>query len=263
MPNAAVTMAISIRSLPSRAFPVITSTAWPTLSTRALNTGESLHSFGIGPDVAQELARQSLTIGEYYSRLNAFSAERNAGTLRLLKARVRPRVWIVVPGDDLKNTPYRQQSPQGTRSRLDIDKIAEFLDNKENESAYLNDWRARRNDMAYLMRILDVRLFEMPANGALAAVRCYGEAGAKANLQKKSEAPENCAEVFERIRLGQAIIDPSAVLSLRVRDTAAEMAKEYMAIQQLAGKGDAMLNKAVAMALRDLFEKGHSCRGAE
>lgn len=167
------------------------------ITTRSLNAGENLESFGIGYDVAHELARRSDTIGEFYSRLNAMSAERNASTLRLLKTRVRPRVWVVVPGDDLKELDRTVSNlTQGTRNRIDIDKIAEFLDNKENESAYLTDWRARRADMAYLMRILDVRLFELPPNAALAAIRCYGDEKSKVNLKKKNETADNCAEVF-------------------------------------------------------------------
>lgn len=226
------------------------------LTTRSLNSGENLESFGVGGSIAQELARESSTIGEFYSRLNGKSAERNASVLRLLKARVRPHVWIVVPGDDLKELDRTISAlTQGTRNRLDIDKIAEFLDNKENTSAYLNEWRVRRADMAYLMRILDVRLFELPPNAALASLRCYGEESTKAGLQKKTETSDNCAEVMSRVRLGQAIVDPESPLTLRVRDTSEEMAKEFMAIQQLAGKGDEALNKAVALALSNFLQR--------
>jgi len=226
------------------------------LTTRTLNAGENLEAFGVGSTIAQDLARESNTIGEFYSRLNAKSAERNAGVLRLLKARVRPHVWIVVPGDDLKELDRTISSlTQGTRNRLDIDKIAEFLDNDQNKSAYLTDWRSRRADMAYLMRILDIRLFELPPNAALAAVRCYGEAGTKAGLQKKAETADNCADVLSRIRLAQALVDADATLTLRVRDTSDEMAKEFIAIQQLANKGDKALNKAVALALADFLSR--------
>jgi hypothetical protein len=228
-------------------------------TTRALNAGENLEAFGVGSSVAAELARQSETIGEFYSRLNARSAERNASVLSLLKARTRPHVWVVVPGDDLKELDRTISSlTQGTRNRLDIDKIAEFLDNEENKSAYLTEWRARRADMAYLMRILDVRLFELPPNAALAAIRCYGADSTKAGLQKKNETADNCSDVFSRTRLGQALLDPDAPLQLRVRDTSDEMGKEFVAIQQLAAKGDKALNKAVALALSEYLQ--HNAR---
>lgn len=94
------------------------------ITTRSLNAGENLESFGIGYDIAQDLARKSETIGEYYSRLNAMSAERNASTMRLLKARVRPHIWVVLPGDDLKELDRTVSSlTQGTRNRIDIDKM--------------------------------------------------------------------------------------------------------------------------------------------
>lgn len=225
------------------------------ITTRALNAGENLESFGIGSDIAHELARASSTIGEFYSRLNARSAEKNSETLHLLKARVRPHVWIIVPGDDLKELDRTISSlTQGTRNRLDIDKIAEFLDNKNNESAYLHDWRARRADMAYVVRILDVRLFELPPNAALAAIRCYGDPATKRGLQKRVETDENCADVFTRIRLGQALLNSESPLSLRVRETSSEMAKEFVAIQQLANKGDKLLNKAVGTAIERFLQ---------
>lgn len=225
-------------------------------TTRALNAGENLEAFGVGSSVAEELARQSETIGEFYSRLNAKSAERNASVLRLLRARTRPHVWVVVPGDDLKELDRTISSlTQGTRNRLDIDKIAEFLDDEDNKSAYLTDWRSRRADMAYLMRILDVRLFEFPPNAALAAIRCYGAEATKTRLQKKNETADNCADAISRARLGQALLNPDAPLQLRVRDTSEEMGKEFVAVQQLAAKGDKALNKAVALAFTEYLRR--------
>ncbi len=226
------------------------------ITTRALNAGENIESFGVSLEVSREFVRQSETIGEFYSRLNAFSSKRNASTLRLLKARIRPRIWIVVAGDDLKELDRTVSSlTQGTRNRLDIDKIAEFLDNDNNESAYLNDWRARRADMAYLMRILDVRLFELPPNAALAAIRCYGDDKTKSLLKKKTESETNCVDAIGRVRLGQAFIDPESPLSIRVRDTSEEMAKEFMAIQQMAAKGDKALNKALSIAIENYISR--------
>jgi len=226
------------------------------LTTRALNAGENLESFGIGYGLAKDCARNSETIGEFYSRLNSLSSERNASTFRLLKTRIRPRVWVVVAGDDLKELDRTISNlTQGTRNRIDIDKIAEFLDNDKNESAYLNDWRARRADMAYLMRILDVRLFELPPNTALAAIRCYGDDNVKTNLKKRSESADNCADAVSRVRIGQAFINPESPLTIRVRETSDEMAREYIAIQQLAAKGDKSLNKALGIAIEDYINR--------
>jgi len=225
-------------------------------TTSSLNAGESLESFGVGSGIANDLARQSNTIGEFYSRLNAASAERNASTIRLLKARVRPHIWIVVPGDDLKELECTISNlTQGTRNRLDIDKIAEFLDNKNNQSAYLTDWRARRLDMAYLMRILDVRLFELPPNAALAAIRSYGDSAIRESLQKKTESADNCGNVIGKVRLGRALLDAETPLSFHGRETSEEMTKEFMIIQQLAGKSDKSLNKAVANALESFIQR--------
>jgi hypothetical protein len=235
--------------LPKESFAVVAD-----ITTRALNAGENLESFGIDISTSNEIARMSETIGEFYSRLNGFSAERNSNTYSLLKTRIRPRVWIVVPGDDSKELDRTISSlTQGTRNRIDIDKIAEFLDKKDNESAYLHDWRARRTDMAYLMRILDVRLFELLPNAALASVRCFGSEKAKGELKKRNETQENCSEALSRARVCQAIINPEESLSIRIRETAQEMANEYMVIQQLAAKGDNSLNLAVSEAIKSFL----------
>ncbi|WP_294671337.1 hypothetical protein [uncultured Fluviicola sp.] len=226
------------------------------ITTRSLNAGENLESFGIGSETAMQMARESETIGEFYSRLNAYSAQRNSQTYNILKTKIRPRVWIVVPGDDSKELDRTVSSlTQGTRNRLDIDKIAEFLDNKDNKSNYLNDWRKRRNDMAYLMRILDVRLFELTPNAALAAVRTYGAEKIKTDLKKKTEKIENCIETIAKTRVGQAILNPEESLTFRPRETADEMAKEYMTIQQLAAKGDNALNLSLSEALKEFLLK--------
>lgn len=224
------------------------------ITTRALNNGESLEAFGIARTTAESLIRESDTIGEFYLRLNGYSASRNSQALQFLKERVRPRVWVVLPGDDLKELDRTISNlTQGTRNRIDIDKISEFLDDQDNDAAYLNDWRNRRADMAYLMRILDVRLFELPPNASLAAVRCYGAPEITKNLRKKSESPEACNDILSKTRLGQALAEPDATCSVRIRDTSDEMAREYMAIQQLAAKGDTLLNKAVGSAIEKYF----------
>lgn len=225
------------------------------ITTRSLNSGENLDSFGIDKSTANEMARISETIGEFYSRLNAFSAQRNSKTYTLLKTRQRPRVWIVVPGDDSKELDRTVSSlTQGTRNRIDIDKMAEFLDNPENQSAYLTDWRARRADMAYLMRILDIRLFELFPNASLASVRCYGVPKVKTALKKKIETKENCLESISKTRLGQALINPEKTLSINVRETSTEMANEFMTIQQQAAKGDNSLNLAISEAISHFLE---------
>jgi hypothetical protein len=229
------------------------------ITARALCNGESLDGFGISRDTADDFARNSDTIGEFYSKLNAHSASRNADTLTFLKERVRPRVWVVVPGDDLKELDRTISNlTQGSRNRIDIDKIGEFLDDKRNESAYLSEWRERRADMAYLMRILDVRLFELPANAALAAVRCFAPEAQKAGLKKQTEKPETCTEVFRATRVGQALVSPNEPCTVRIRDTTDAMAKEFMVVQQLAAKGDTTLNRAVAEGLRVFLHDSES-----
>jgi len=231
------------------------------ITTRALNNGEGLESFGLSRDGVVTHVRDAETIGELYSKLNAESARRNADTLSYLKERVRPRIWIVVPGDDLKELDRTVKTlTQGTRSRIDIDRLCEFLDDESNKSAYLSEWRSRRADMAYLMRILDVRLFELPPNAALAAVRVYGSGPHKSGLKKKTERAETCTDILGRTRLGQALLDPDSGANPRIRETSREMAEEFMAIQQLAAKGDAGLNKATAFALHN-FLVSHSKKG--
>jgi len=225
------------------------------ITTRALNSGEGLETFGLGSAEVDAHVRDSETIGEFYSKLNAESAKRNADTLTFLKERIRPRIWIVVPGDDLKELDRTAKTlTQGTRSRVDIDRLCEYLDDETNKSAYLSEWRNRRADMPYLMRILDVRIFELPPNASLAAVRCHGQDKHKAGLKKKTEKSEACVEIVGRTRLGQSLLDPDSGFNPRFRETSREMAEEYMAIQQLAAKGDAGLNRSLGVAIDDFLK---------
>jgi len=146
------------------------------LTTRNLATGQSLETFGLTEEIVSPLISDSETIAEFYSRLEAKSAEINETYKDILKEKVIPHIWVLVGGDNNQDLNLTVSTlTQGTEKQIDIDRVIKFLDDPSNDSAYLKDWQARRQKVAFILRRLDVRLFELPSNAALAAVRLFGD----------------------------------------------------------------------------------------
>ena len=115
------------------------------LTTRNLAPGQTLETFGLTKDVAHSLISESETIAEFYSRLEAKSAEINDLYNDILKEKVLPRVWILVGGDNNQDLNLTVSTlTQGTEKQIDIDRVLKFLDDPTNNSAYLKDWQKRR-----------------------------------------------------------------------------------------------------------------------
>lgn len=156
------------------------------LTVRSLR-GQSLEVFGLTSHEVKPLAAKSETISEFFSLLEAGSAEINGFYKDLLKERVIPSVWILVGGDVSKDLNLTVATlTQGTQKTVDIDRIVRFLEDPSLDAAYLKEWKNRRSRIAFILRMLDVRVFEMPPNVALAAVRAYGDDEIKKHLKLPS-----------------------------------------------------------------------------
>lgn len=180
---------------------------WDTadLTARSLNS-EGLESYGLAkPEVTSEIAAAE-TIGEFYSRIEAKAAEKIQSYAKVLQGKLLPRVWILLPGDDSVEIERTVRTlTQGTQNRIDADRICEYLDDESNKSAYLSEWRTRRKNAIFLLRQLDVRLFELSPNASLAAIRCYGNDSLRERLTKRTESESNAVESIRKMRFYQSL----------------------------------------------------------
>jgi hypothetical protein len=94
---------------------------------------------------------------------------------------------------------------QGRERQIDIDSILSFLDEEEQNRAYVRDWKKWRGDAAFLFRRFDVRVFEFPANAALAAVRIFGDGAAKKPLKLKSMGRATGLEAISKLPFVRAL----------------------------------------------------------
>jgi hypothetical protein len=221
------------------------------ITTRSLNGGQSLEAFGLGAEVASPLIRQAETISEFFGLLEQKSQDNNEAFDRLLKARTIPSVWICLLGDDTKELNLTVATlTQGTQKQIDIDRFIAVLDNPDLDAAYLKEWKKRRSEIAYILRRLDVRLFEVSPNVALAAARAYGDATVKAKLKRPGGKPADAIEAAKKARFIQALTGLPATNVSKLRAATADTANEYRRIQSLAGKNDKALNKALAAVVQ-------------
>lgn len=219
---------------------------------RSLNNGESLDSFGITKEISDDLLSKCNTIGEYYSLIESVAIDINEKTWKILEQKVKPKIWILLPGDSSTELDRTVKSlTSGIDSKVDIDRMCAYLDDDSNTSAYLNDWRKRRSDAGFLFRFLDVRLFAVSPNLALSAVRVFGEDESKSPLKKQSEAKNICIDSIKRSDFYLALTGQTDSSKRSVRSTKEDTQHEFIRLQQSAKSKDKLLNKAIASALEE------------
>ncbi|MFS4418768.1 ATP-binding protein [Maribacter sp. 2307ULW6-5] len=223
---------------------------------RSLNNGESLDSFGITKEITDGLLKDCTTIGQFYSKIEDVAIQINEKTWKILEEKVKPKVWVLLPGDTSKELDRTVRSlTQGIDSKVDIDRMCAYLDDDSNKSAYLNDWRKRRVDAGFLFRFLDVRLFSVSPNLSLSAIRVYGSESTKSSLKKKSEAKKICHDLIRRSDFYLALLGKTDSSKRSVRATKEEAQAEYLRLQQNAKSGDKELNKAISKALEEVLKE--------
>jgi hypothetical protein len=220
------------------------------VTTRSLNGGQSLEAFGLGPGVAAELLPSAETISQYYGNLEAKSQQLNNKIGDTLKERRVPAIWILVSGDDVRELSLSVANlTQGTEKRVDIDRMISVLDEDDSSSGYLGDWRKRRDQIAFLLRHLDVRIFELTPNVALSAVRAFADNSIRSHLQKKKDSRSNAVRAVQGARFFQTLAGTPQGKASTIRAATQEARKEYRRIQKLASSSDKALNKALAKAI--------------
>lgn len=217
-------------------------------------TGDGLDAFGVTADVAKKMLAECETIADFFSAVDLSAETQREHTWSILKARVRARLWVLLPGDlPSAIRPTVSSLTQGTRNRIDIDLVAEFIDQPDNKAIYVTEWRTRRAAMAHLLRATDVRLFGLPPNVSLAAARAFGDESVKSKLKQKSMNIEDAKATMKASKLYKTILAEAGLSTTPYaganRDSE-ETANEYRRIQSLAAKGDGQLNKALGSLIK-------------
>lgn len=221
-------------------------------TARSLSGGRSLEAFGLTRQSSDDLVRDSSTISEFYTRLEQRSAEINQTYQDILKDRPIPRIWILVAADDSRAIDLTVATlTQGTERRIDIDRLCEFLDNPNLDAAYLKPWKARRDQLAYLMRLLDVRLFELPPSYSLPVIRAFGDADLRSTLKLQATKESVALDTLENARFFRHLLGDDPGRTAISRATADEAQNEYLRAQQNASKDDKPLNRALAAAISE------------
>jgi len=228
-------------------------------TTRNL-TGDGLDTFGVTLEVAAGLLAGTETIADFFNAVDLFAENQREKTWSVLKSKVRARLWIVLPGDVpsvIRSTVL--SLTQGSRNKVDIDLLAEFIDQPEDKAPlYVSEWKTRRSAMAHLLRAIDLRLFELPPNVSLAAIRAKGDPAVREKLKQQSinfddaKAGMRNSKLYKEIETEIGVTTtPYAGASKDVEETS----NEYRRIQALAAKGDKSLNKALGELLSDCLKE--------
>ncbi len=222
-------------------------------------TGETLETFGVTRAETEDILIDSSTIGTFFALLEEYASATRERTWEILREKVKPKVWILVSGDDeryLEGTLARLS--QGTKARIDIERILTHLDDPQKQANYLTEWRNRRKDVAFILRTLDVRILPVPPNVALAAVRGFGTAKIQGPLLKKTDRKDNCCETLMKSRLYKSILEDLGAAPqphISGKPHGKKVADEYNRVQRTASITDKPLNRALGKALEYALRK--------
>jgi len=213
-----------------------------------------LEAFGVTVEIASSILSNCQTISDFFAAVDDAAEHVRDDTWSVLKAKVRTHLWVVLPGDDIKIINSTTSAlTQGTRSRIDVDLIGEFIDRPDNDSIYVADWKKRRGSLAHILRAVDVRLFGLAPSASLAAVRSFGSKELKAKLKQPATNLESSKKAMRATRLYKAILGELGVQTAPyagARAISAETVQEFARIQQVASKDDKPLNKALGELIK-------------
>lgn len=106
--------------------------------------------------------------------------------------------------------------------------------------------------MAHLLRAIDLRLFPLPPNVSLAAIRVFADEKTRTCLKQPTARLDDAKAAMRASRLYKAILSEVGVDTTPYagsnRDVE-ETANEYRRAQATSSKGDKQLNKAIGLLL--------------
>ncbi|WP_438768357.1 hypothetical protein [Kushneria sp. TE3] len=216
----------------------------------ALNlSGDGLEAYGLSREIAAPLIDTSETISDFYQQVISESEKSTTHFKSLIKERGQPRLWVLLHGDDRSAIGHTVGSlTQGSHWQVDLSRILDTIDDSNNTATYAKEWRKRRSNAGQLLRALDARVFAVPPNVSVNAVRCFGDTIVKNALGNKSGSKTAAASSLRSTPVYKELLivlgreaSPSKA-SGKISDTTV---KEYQAIQALARNNDEKLNQAI------------------
>ena len=221
-------------------------------------TGDGLEAYGISKRGVNEIIKDCETISDFFGRATKIANAERDKTWSILKVRSTPHVWVALPGDDLNLLNATADAlTQGIQSKVDIDKIGELIDQADETTIYISEWRERRGQLAHLLRAIDVRLFGIPPNVSVAVVRAFGDDATKSRLKQKSTSKKIAKDAMKTSRLYKAILREAGFEVTPFagpRRVGKEAVEDFIRIQQLASKNDKPLNKAIAQLIESCLQ---------
>jgi energy-coupling factor transporter ATP-binding protein EcfA2 len=220
-----------------------------------INQGRNLESYGITKKSVTSIIKNSDTLGQFYSSLTNLSLEKIENTETFLKNKIVPKIWVLLPGDEATEIDRTVSSlTRGIKYKLDIERILSELDNPNNVNSYLNDWRTRRESAAYLMQLVDIRLFPVSPTLSVSAIRAFGDENIKSKLKKKKETKANAIAEVKKTAFYKLLIDDYLTSDSSPKKTTITTSNEYIRIQKEASKNDKVLNKALGECIQEALK---------
>jgi hypothetical protein len=112
--------------------------------------------------------------------------------------------------------------------------------------------------MAHLLRAIDLRLFGLPPNVSLAAIRSMADEGTKGKLKQSAIKLDDAKAAMRASKLYKQIMAEIGVVTAPYAGTnrdIEETSNEYRRIQSLAAKGDKELNKSVGLLIAECLKE--------
>ncbi len=213
-------------------------------------TGDGLEAYGLTREISAQILPQCDTISDFFGRVTQQANVERDRTWSVLKVRSTPHLWIALPGDDLKLLNSTADAlTQGIQSKIDIDKIGELIDQADNSIIYISEWKDRRGKLAHLLRAIDTRLFGIPPNVSVVAIRAFGDNSAKSKLRQPAIGLEIAKTVMKASRIYKAILREGGIDTppfAGSRRIGQETIEDFIRVQTVASRDDKPLNKALA-----------------
>ncbi len=213
-----------------------------------LNQGETLHDLGISDNRAEQLVKESSTIGVFLAKVrrDLLSNQRHLTTLARKEV---CRVWIVVlagnePEGDI------DALTRGTMYSADIDRMLSVTN-----ANIVKDLKEFPEKLGLLGTYLDARVLHVPVLAALAAVRTYAGEGLRNTMKAAGmlATPEKGAK--------ERLSETNLIASFRdqpigARKVGGKVGPNSVAafekLTNIASTNDVQLNRAIADCLKDL-----------
>jgi hypothetical protein len=225
-------------------------------TARMFNEGSGLLEFGIDETIGTGVLSQAATLGAYFNKIIDHSNMLNDIIADVLREKPRPRVWVVVCGDeDTELMSTVQSLTFGNQRALDTTKFTAHVGERRRQTQYMKDWQALGSYMTFLLRMLDVKVIEVPPNLALAVVRAFGDQGIRNALKQKSANKMNTIDSLQESVLGELVTGAEPRDRRAPHKTGADTRAEFNRIQARAKAEDRLLNKAFAAAFQELFAR--------